>query len=229
MGQPRGNESRESRDEVMAALARGYAAALLSGDEVAAEVVIREALDAELSAAEVDEEIITPALWLIGELWQRGEISIADEHLATEITLRVMSLYREARRVRRGRGGHRVMLATPSGELHVVALRMLGSLLLDAGYEVVMLGADVPADALAASASRHKVDVVCLSVTMAGGADRALISIYEVQEQCPATGFVIGGRAVTSRVPVRPGIEVCRRVTEGVQAIDAIVNRASLN
>ena len=42
------------------------------------------------------------------------------------------------------------MLAAPEGEQHVVALRMTGSLLRDAGYDVVMLGADVPADALAA-------------------------------------------------------------------------------
>ena len=38
------------------------------------------------------------------------------------------------------------MLATPAGELHVVALRMTGNLLLDAGYDVMMLGPDVPAE-----------------------------------------------------------------------------------
>jgi methanogenic corrinoid protein MtbC1 len=219
-----GNESRE-----MAALARAYAEALLAGDEVAADAVIRDAIDADLSVAEVSEDIIAPALWLVGELWQRGEISVADEHLATEITLRVLALHHEARRVQRARSGRRVMLATPSGELHVVGLRMVGGLLREAGYDVVMLGADVPAAALARSASRHEVDVVCLSVTMAGGADRALISIYEVQQERPSTGFVIGGSAVTSRLLVRPGIEICNRVSEGVQAVDAVLNRAALN
>jgi methanogenic corrinoid protein MtbC1 len=225
----RSNESRESGRERVAALARAYAAALLAGDEVEAEVVIRLAIDDRLSAAAVSEEIVAPALWLVGELWQRGEISVADEHLATEITVRVLTLKHELRRVRRGRRDHRVMLATPSGESHVVALRMVGALLREAGYDVIMLGADVPADALAASASRHEVHVICFSVTMSGGTDRALLSIYEVEQQRPATGFVIGGRAVTSRVHSRPGIEVCRRVSEGVQAVDAIVNRAGLN
>jgi methanogenic corrinoid protein MtbC1 len=229
MGHPPGNESRESDHERVAALARAYAQALLVGDEVAADTVIREAIEANLSVAEISEDIIAPALWLMGELWQRGEISVADEHLATEITLRVMALQHDARRVELARNGRRVMLATPSGELHVVGLRMAGSLLRDAGYDVVMLGADVPAAALARSASRHEVDVICLSVTMAGSADRALLSIYEVQKERPATGFVIGGRAVTSRLLPRPGIEVCSRVSETVAAVDAIVNRASLN
>ena len=203
------------------ALARAYAAALLAGDEVAAEVAIREAIDGEAQHAEIDEEIIAPALWLVGELWQRGEISVADEHLATEISLRVLALQREAQRVARARGGHRVMLAAPSGELHVVALRMIGNLLRDAGYDVVMLGADVPAEALAAAARRHEPDVICLSVDDAGGADRVLISMHEVQQERPARGSSSAGAALTSRVRSRPGVEVCRRVSDAVEAVDA--------
>src|SRR3954451_3787668 len=129
MDHPPWNESRESGHGEVAALARAYAEALLIGDEVAADAVIREAIDADLSLAEVSEEIIAPALWLVGELWQRGEISVADEHLATEITLRVLALQREAERLAVSRGAHRVMLATPAGELHVVALRMVANLL----------------------------------------------------------------------------------------------------
>jgi MerR family transcriptional regulator, light-induced transcriptional regulator len=225
----RGNDSRESRDRRVGDLARAYGSALLTGDEVAADVAIRQAIDAGLSAAEIDDDVIAPALWLVGELWQRGEISVADEHIATEISLRVLALQHEARRVRRVRPGHRVMLATPPGELHVVALRMLANLLREGGYDAVMVGADVPGAALAAAANRHDASVICLSTTMPGGADRLLVAIHDIQQRCPGVGFVIGGRGVTSRVPMRPGIEVCRRVTDGVPAVDAIVNRASLN
>ena len=87
------------------------------------------------------------------------------------------------------------MLAAPAGELHVVALRMIANLLREAGYDVVMLGADVPAPALAASASRHEPDVICLSATMPGGGDQALISIHEVQQQWAAAGFVSAATA----------------------------------
>ena len=208
---------------------RAYAAALLAGDEVAAEIVIREALAADLSMAAIDDEIIAPALWLVGDLWERGEISIADEHLATEISLRVLALEREARRMRRARGDHRVMLAAPAAELHVMALRMAADLLRDAGYDVVMLGADVPPPALAASANRHRPHVICLSSTMPGGGDQVLVSIHEVQQTWPAAGFVVGGRGLTSRVRARPGIEVCQRVSDAVDAVDALVKHAAAN
>lgn len=220
---------RSDSEKRVAALAREFTRAVLSGDEIAADVVIREAIDDDLSSSTVSEEIIAPALWLVGDLWARGEITVADEHLATEIAMRVLVLEQESRRVQRHRAGYRVLLATPSGEQHVVALRMLGGLLRIAGYETMMLGPDVPPAAMAAAARRHAVDVICLSVTMEGSTDRALLSLFEVQELVPSTGFVLGGRGLTSRVPARPGIEICDQVSDGVRAVDAIVNRAGLN
>jgi methanogenic corrinoid protein MtbC1 len=154
---------------------------------------------------------------------------VADEHLATEISVRVLTLQREAERTVAARGGHRVMLAAPAGELHVVALRMIGNLLRDSGYEVIMLGADVPAEALAASAGRHEPDVICLTATMPGGGDQALIAMHEVQRACGPALFVVGGRDVTPRLRARPGIAVCERVGEAVQSVDAMVKRADLN
>jgi MerR family transcriptional regulator, light-induced transcriptional regulator len=224
-----GNDAYETPEARVRDLGREYAAAVLAGDEVAAELVIRRAMKARVSTQEIDDEIIAPALWLVGELWERGEISIADEHVATEISLRVLALQREAGRVARSRAGRRVMLAAPSGELHVIALRMVGNVLREAGYRVLMLGPDVPPDALAAFAGRHRPDVVCLSATMPGGEDRVLIAIDAIQQAWAAAGFVVGGRGLTSRVRTTPGIDVCARVSEAVESVDAMVQRASLN
>jgi methanogenic corrinoid protein MtbC1 len=211
------------------AFERAYAAALLAGDEIAAEIVIREAIDAKLSAAEIDERIIAPALWLVGELWQRGEISVADEHLATEISIRVLALQREAQRVAHARARHRVMLATPAGELHVVALRMISNLLSEAGYWVVMLGADVPADALAGAVRRHHPDVVCLSVTMPLLTRQLLDAVAQVRSAWPAARFVLGGRGLTGPLRAQVGIEVCERLSDAVDAVDAAIQQAGLN
>jgi len=208
---------------------RAYAAALLAGDEVAAELAIREALDAGLTLVEIHEEIIAPAQWLIGDLWQRGEIMISHEHLATEISTRMLALLGEAGRVARGRAGYRVLLATPAGEHHVLALRMVGDLLREAGCQVVMLGADLPAEALADAAVRHAPHVICLSSTLPGGTDSTLITIHEIQRQFPAAGFVIGGRAISSRLRSRPGINVCEKVSEAVGAVDAVAKQAEFN
>ena len=173
--------------------------------------------------------MIAPALWLVGELWERGKISVADEHIATEITVRVLALQREVQRVEQSRGGRRVVLATPAGEHHVVALRMVANLLRSAGYDVVMLGADVPGIALAAAARRLDAQVICISVTMPERADQVLNAIDEVRRVRPSAAFIVGGRGVGVECQLRPEVHVCERVSEVVKAVDAIVQRARLN
>ncbi len=172
MGHGPENHSSDTHKAKLGELGRAYAVAVLSGDEIAAELAVRDAMDA---GAE-----------------------------------------------------HRVLLATPAGELHVIALRMAGNLLREAGNDVVMLGADVPAHALAAAAKRLQPDVICLSTTMDAG-DQVLLSIHAVQQQAPAVAFVVGGRGLTPRVRPRSGLDVCERVSQVVEAVDAAVKRADLN
>jgi methanogenic corrinoid protein MtbC1 len=210
-------------------IAGAFAEALLAADEVAAEIAIREAMDASLGTAEIDEKVIAPALWLVGELWERGKISVADEHIATEITVRVLALQREAQRVTKSRGGRRAVLATPAGELHVVALRMVANLLRGAGYDVVMLGADVPPTALAGAVRRLDAQVICMSLTMPGRADQVLHAIDEVRQTSPSTAFVVGGGGLSVELQLGPEVHVCGRVSEAVEAVDAMVQRARLN
>jgi MerR family transcriptional regulator, light-induced transcriptional regulator len=210
------------------AIARSFLSALLSGDEVEAEVAVRAARNAGLGIERINEEIIAPALQLVGDLWARGEITVADEHLATEICVRVLVLQDEADRVARGRLDRRALLAAPSGELHVVALRMAANLLRRAGYDALLLGADVPAAALADAAQRHQADVICLSATMTT-TDQMLVAIQTVHERRPGAGFVLGGRGLTSRVLGLPGVDVCQRVTDIVVTVDAMVHRPDAN
>ena len=224
MGTGPENHSREAQQARITELGRAYADALLSADEAAAEIAIREAMDAGLNTAQIDDEIIAPALWRVGDLWERGEISVADEHLATEITNRLLALQREAQRVE-----HRVVLAAPAGEQHMVALRMVDNLLRNAGYDVAMLGSDVPGEALITMVRRRPPAVVCLTATMADPAGEMLETIGALQRRWPAMGFVIGGSGLTSRVQSRPGIDVCRRVSDAVEAVDAMVKGASRN
>jgi methanogenic corrinoid protein MtbC1 len=190
---------------------------------------MRDALDAGLSSAEIDEELIAPALWRVGELWERGELTIAEEHLATEISLRTLALQRELVRTARARRSSRVMLATYSGEQHVVALRMVGELLREAGYDTVMLGPDVPAWDLARAARRHDAEVICLSATMLRPAEQVLAYIDAIRAEWPHAAFVVGGAGVTGAAEARSQVRRCRRVSDAVDAVDALVKHAEHN
>ena len=212
----------------MRTLRKAFSDALLAGDESAAEVAIRAALGFGMSPGEIDVELIAPALWLVGELWERGEITVADEHVATEITVRVLVLQRELLRTERRRPAHRVLLAALEGERHVVGLRMAADLLAVAGFEIRYLGADVPLAALGDAAERQAPDVVCVSMTMPS---EPLLwrTIELLAAERPETPVLIGGRGVAEDFPERPRVVTCRVVTEVVGAVDALVRGARLN
>lgn len=210
-------------------MAGAYGSALVMGDEIAADIAIREAMDAGLTTVEIDEMVIAPAMWRVGELWERGELSVAEEHIATEITTRVIALQREARRVAESRRGRRVLLATPAGERHVVALHMVSNLLHGAGYDIVMVGPDVPADALGASVRLHQADVVCMSSTMPGQSRQTLETIDAIRQEWPSAAFVIGGSGLTAEAESRPEVRHCAGVSEAVDVVDAMVKRAGRN
>jgi hypothetical protein len=92
-----------------------------------------------------------------------------------------------------------------------------------------MLGPDVPSDALAESASRHEPEVICMTATMPDASDRVMLSIREIERGWQGAGYILGGRGLSVRLRPRPGIHVCRRVSEVVEAADAVVKRAELN
>jgi hypothetical protein len=50
-----------------------------------------------------------------------------------------------------------------------------------------------------------------------------------IREERPAAGFVLGGRAISSRLRSRPGIAICDRVSDVVEAVDAMAKRADTN
>jgi len=213
----------------VAALADAYCEAVLAGDQPEAERVIREAIEAGLPETLIGGDIVAPAMREVGALWEAGRISVADEHLATELSTRILTLQREHFRIVHRRATRRILLAAPEGERHVLGLDMVASVLLHAGYDVRMLGADLPLDALQSALNRHEPAVVGLSVATSATAMAVPAAVDLIRDRLPSAGIIVGGRACGDLIPVRPGIETCTHVADALEAVDALVQRAELN
>ncbi len=218
-----------SRSERLSVLADAFTEALLTGDARAAERVVREAIDAGLSQGTIDDEIVARAMRRVGDLWQRGAVSVAEEHLATDISFRVLALQREAFRVARRHAGQRVMLAAVEGEHHVLGLEMARSLLAHAGFDVRVLGADVPIESLRPVVERHEPDVFGFTVTMQTAADLLPLAIDEVRRSVPSVRVVVGGQGVPDDLDQSYWLGVVRGVATVVEDVDALLYRPSLN
>jgi methanogenic corrinoid protein MtbC1 len=223
------NDAARRHDDLDDELQRTYADALLAGAPRRAEAVIREAIELGLDEGEIDDRVIAPALRLVGDLWADGRLSIAEEHLATAISLRVVTLEREAFRAARRRVGHRVLLAGAEGELHVVGLMMATSILLAAGYDVRLLGADVPVGELGAAMTTHDPAVVGFTTATSLTSVHLPRAWEAVRARKPDTSVLVGGRGADPRWATAPGVVICDHVADAVQHVDALVQRARHN
>jgi methanogenic corrinoid protein MtbC1 len=176
----------------------GLEARLLDGDEFGA----WELLEASLASGNTPDglllELIGPAMRKIGEGWEAGELTVADEHRAMAVALRLISRL-GGRFARRGRKRGTVVLATPPGENHSAPVSIVSNLLRWHGYHVVELGADLPVDALADAASHEEnLLLVGLAVTGKQSLDAARWAVQGVHDEVPGVPVLLGGAAITS-------------------------------
>jgi excisionase family DNA binding protein len=169
---------------------------LLEGDEAGAWGVVEAALASGTSPGEVYTDLIAPALVSVGAKWHDGSISVAHEHLATSVALRLIGRM-GPRFARRGRTKGVVVVTTPPGERHAIPSLMVSDLLRGAGFQVIDLGADVPFDALEEIiASVDGIVAVCVSTTRLS-ADRAVRrTVKAVRRAAPDIPLFIGGASI---------------------------------
>jgi len=108
------------------------------------------------------EEIVAPALRVVGDRWQEGSERIAEEHLLSEaVRARLRVLLSDRRHAVRGTA----VLACGPGERHELGLLALAVLLQADGWLAVYLGADVPLESSVGLAARLGAGALCLSAS----------------------------------------------------------------
>ena len=219
-----GLSSSPSDDERWAVAERRFGDALLAADGPQADAEAQDAYRASSSVAEVHARVVTPAMYRIGELWKQGAITVADEHVATAIVHRVLASLYSSRTDRPMDVRDTVLLATPEGEHHGLGLRIVADLLEMTGFHVVYLGADTPADALAAAVAEHDPSVVGLSLTMPGGSSSLEEAMAAVTTARPGTPILLGGLGVPRQL-IDNGVPYLVNVEWLVAGVERLANR----
>jgi DNA-binding transcriptional MerR regulator len=169
-------------------------------DEAAAHRVLDRAL-AAYGPSGLVERVVLPSLKGIGDLWQEGDLTVAQEHFGSVvIRSRLQALTREPG----GRGTPRIVLACPPGESHDLPLAALGLLLHDGGSPIAMLGTDTPIETLAEACEQLGAKAMVLALTSAGAAER-LTAGGPLDLGCPV---FIGGPAASPEVAEASGAEL---------------------
>lgn len=134
-------------------------AALLAFDDARAHAAF-DALVAGFSLDTILGEVVLPYLHDLGDRWERGEISVAQEHFASSLLRgRLLGLARGW-----GQGlGPTALLACAPGEQHDLGLVAFGLALRSRGWRILYLGPDTPLGSLAEAARSARPEVVVVS------------------------------------------------------------------
>ncbi|WP_333570742.1 cobalamin B12-binding domain-containing protein [Thermodesulfobacterium commune] len=139
--------------------------------------------------------IIQPALYDVGNLWEQGKISVAEEHLATSIVGRIIAnLYLLFSKTQKSKL-KAIVTATPN-EFHELGCRMVADFLEMDGWDVLYLGANVPEEELINIVKKTKPKLLAISVTMPFNitkAQRIIESLKTLGDHVPK--IMVGGIA----------------------------------
>lgn len=145
----------------LAAEASTLTRALDGYDEPAAQAAL-DRLFGTLTVETVLRDVLLPYLRELGDRWERGDASVAQEHFASNVIRgRLASL---GRGWGLGRGPQAVLACAPD-EQHDIALLAFGLVLNRHGWRIGYLGASTPVDDLIRLAGATHPDLVVVSAT----------------------------------------------------------------
>lgn len=150
-------------------------------------------------AAVCDE--LGEALRALGQRWEAGQLSIAEEHVASDCLIRALARFAEATP---SRLGPRALLACVGDDDHTLGLAMAELCLRELGWGSIWLGRRTPCREVVRLVHSGGVGLVALSASVASSDATALRRIAdEVGSACRAqgVGLILGG---SGRWPTLP-------------------------
>ena len=212
-----------------AALAEeSFRALLEGGDEELSSLLVSLQLHGQ-SVGRIADRLLCAAMRRVGDLWHAGELSVAEEHVATRTA--VVALQRLQASLQRPPGdeGMRALCCSVEEDFHELPLR-LASLTMEAcGLAVFNLGMSTPFSALAEAVHRFRPELVCVSSTVLLRLDRAVYEYTGFHKAARRAGaaVVLGGagfqeEGVRRRLPADLHAESFRQLEEFVGTLAAV-------
>ena len=175
-------------------------AATESLDGLALEHTLRQAT-LRLSMDELLDGVVGPLVRTTGDRWHAGTMTPAHEHLATAAVRRLLGWITD--QYAPLADAPAVLVTTPAGQWHELGAALAAATAAAAGWHVVYLGPNLPADVIADAAVGRRVRLVALSVVFPEDDPLMNDELRRLRDALPANiDIIIGGAAVAAYRPI---------------------------
>lgn len=153
----------------------------------------------EKEELQIVEEFLIPALDIVGEKYDKGELFLPQLIQSAETVKKSFEVIKEnlisknSKSISKGK----VILATVRGDIHDIGKNIVKVILENYGYDIIDLGKDVKEEAVLEAVRTHEVKVVGLSALMTTTLKSMEETIKLLNKEEPQVKILVGGAVLT--------------------------------
>lgn len=190
-----------------------------------ADELTREALDKGVAPQAILNDALIPAMNRVGNKFTEGKIFVPQMLLAAKAMNGAMKylkpFFQNGSIQRKGV----FIIGTVAGDLHDIGKNLTGMMVEGAGWEVIDLGTDVPAEKFILSLDEHPGAVCGMSALLTTTMSNMQPMIRLIREKYPDTKIVVGGAPLNATFAAEIGADAyARDPQENINWLNSIVN-----
>ncbi len=149
------------------------------------------------------EDILAAAMRYVGELWEINEITVADEHVASNVCNLLISRYTLETipangsiedKIQTSSTTPKAMLFCIEGEQHSLGMKLVSSVFKEHGWDTRYLGANLPINDSIIYANRWRPDVIGISVALIYNLPALTEFLKKIDQLDYHPKIIVGGR-----------------------------------
>ena len=165
---------------------------LITGDKNSAQIIY-EHFTTSNDLGQFYRKIFIPTMTKIGDLWERKELGVAAEHIASNVAQNLIKNITETNR-KTGKKGN-ILLTTPTGENHSIGCSVLESYLQNKGFNVYNLAPATPTKYVLDFLKSSKPDAIVVSITLPENIKSGQRLVSKLREEEKNIPIYVGGQA----------------------------------
>ncbi|MCV0400839.1 MAG: cobalamin-dependent protein [Nitrosopumilus sp.] len=151
------------------------------------------------NAADFFDKILKPTMYEIGEHWASNKISIATEHVASNIAQTLVKIIMD--RVSGSTNKKKILICVPLGEEHHLGCDVLETYLSIKGFKIYNMGTSMPTESIISFIESNKPDMVFVSITLPDNLSAGQRLVKKIKEEHNIPIFVGGSAMQTEKIP----------------------------
>lgn len=179
---------------------QALAAAVLEGRRNDAAELTKQLIDAGVTPKQILDDGLIAGMSVAGERFKNGEYFVPEILVAARAMKASMELLRPLLVATDVKPVATVVIGTVRGDLHDIGKNLVAMMLEGAGFRVVDLGVDVPAEKFIAAAKEYNAQIVGMSALLTTTMTYIpeVIKAFDAENMRPMVKIIVGGAPVTA-------------------------------